>query len=216
MIKQLLSKHKRDIIVGTSASLIASFLWTLADWFIKNAPTLGNTALDTAINIIYVLSANQTHSTLIEFALFTVFWCGAVFFIRMLIQVGRHVISVSKLWKYIKNNLIADSMASTEAVELPIEKRAEKLYQSSLLLAKLSVLSGILGFLMAFLIYFVIIKPHTLWINFEQDITMISPYIEETEVRQLQSNWVCMRSKDDYMEIYKVIDNIKHIHSLPK
>lgn len=216
MIKQVLSKYKRDIIVGTSASLIASFLWFSADWFIKNAPTLGNTALDTAINIVYTISAHQTHSTLIEFVLSILLSCGATFWTLVLIQVWRHVRSVSKFRKCIKNNLTADSMPLTEAVEPPIEKRVEKLYQSSLLLARLSVLSGILGFLIFFLIYPIWIKPHTLWIDFEQDITMISPYIEEIEIRQLQSNWVCMRSKDDYMEIYKVIDNIKYIHSLPK
>lgn len=216
MIKQFLSKYKRDILVGTLASLIASFLWGSADWFIKNAPTLGNTTLDTAINIVYMLSARQTHSTLIEFVLLTVLWCGAAFLILMLIQIGRHVRSVFKLRKRIKNNLPDNSMPSTEAVEVSTEKKVEKLYQNSLSLLKLSALAGFSGFLVVFLIYFTFIKPHTLWIDFEQDITMISPYIEEIEVRQLQSNWVCMRSKDDYIEIYKVIDNIKYIHSLPK
>ena len=60
-----------------------------------------------------------------------------------------------------------------------------------------------------------VLKPANLRNKFEQDITMIHPYVEERLVYQLQSDWVCMRSKNDYDRIYECIDNVKKDFSLP-
>ena len=43
----------------------------------------------------------------------------------------------------------------------------------------------------------------------------IAPYVEENDVKQLKSDWVCMRSKADYDELYKYIDKIKTENNLP-
>lgn len=44
----------------------------------------------------------------------------------------------------------------------------------------------------------------------------IAPYVEEAEIIQLKSDWVCMRSKSEYDKIYKIIDQVKEEYLLPK
>ena len=45
---------------------------------------------------------------------------------------------------------------------------------------------------------------------------MITPYVEFEQINQLKSDWVCMRQKEDYLEIYEIINAVKEDNSLPK
>lgn len=57
--------------------------------------------------------------------------------------------------------------------------------------------------------------PMNLHDEFERDMVKIAPYIEEQEVKELKSKWVCMRSRDAYEEIYAIIDEIEEKFDLP-
>lgn len=61
-----------------------------------------------------------------------------------------------------------------------------------------------------------VLRPSQLWSVFERDITMITPYVEFEQINQLKSDWVCMRQKEDYLEIYEIINAVKEDNSLPK
>lgn len=69
---------------------------------------------------------------------------------------------------------------------------------------------------MYFLVVFFVTMPMNLQNKFEQDLVKIAPYVEEDEITQLKSDWVCMRSKPEYDVIYTTIDKIKEEYSLPK
>ena len=69
-------------------------------------------------------------------------------------------------------------------------------------------------FLYLFIIFFVT-TPMELSNKFEQDIIKVTPYVEEKDIEQLKSDWVCMRSKSDYDVLYEYIDKIKTENKLP-
>ena len=50
--------------------------------------------------------------------------------------------------------------------------------------------------------------------KFSRDITKIAPYVEERDIKLLQSDWVRMRSKSDYDEIYEKINEIVETNEL--
>ena len=66
----------------------------------------------------------------------------------------------------------------------------------------------------AYILLFVYL-PLNMLDTFQRNITEITPYSDEATIHQLESDWVCMRSENEYKEIYKVINKIKQEHDLP-
>lgn len=70
----------------------------------------------------------------------------------------------------------------------------------------------IIGCILAFILF--LFASTSLYETFEDDIIIISPYVEEKEILRLKSDWKLMRSKDDYIAIQKYIQDVKEEHSL--
>ena len=80
---------------------------------------------------------------------------------------------------------------------------------------KSAILMVIMIAFMYVILTFFVGTPMALSNQFEQDIIKIAPYVEETEIKQLKSDWACMRSKADYEDIYEKINAVKDEHELP-
>ena len=215
-MKQFFVKYKRDIIIGVLTSLITSGIIVIIGWLIKSAPTVGSTALDVLIDSIYITAAQQTHSTLVETIFSMAVWFGLAFVIQLLIHVFLHISKVYNLKKCINSGKETELFSPKAKAELPLDEKVESLYHSATSLRNKAILLMILTLILVAGLYFFYIKPHEIWTEFERDVTMIYPYTNEDEIHRLRSDWVCMRSKNDYVEIYKIIDDIKQVNSLPK
>ena len=54
-----------------------------------------------------------------------------------------------------------------------------------------------------------IITPITLLNQFEHDIKIIRPYVDEKTIYELESHWALMSNYDAYIEIHEIIEAIK-------
>lgn len=53
-----------------------------------------------------------------------------------------------------------------------------------------------------------IVKPVRLRAQFEHEIYIVSPYVDEQTISQLKSSWVLMKTKADFIDIYNAVENI--------
>ena len=80
---------------------------------------------------------------------------------------------------------------------------------------KSAVLLTVFIIILYLYIIFFITTPMKLYNKFDQDMVKIAPYVDECMITQFKSDWVCMRSKEDYNAIYTLVDNILKENSLP-
>ena len=73
-----------------------------------------------------------------------------------------------------------------------------------------------LFFVIIIVLYFVlyVFTPAFLWDLFERTITMVSPYMDEAEVKLLRSKWVSMKSFDDFNGINTRLLQIREEHNM--
>lgn len=69
-------------------------------------------------------------------------------------------------------------------------------------------------FAMIVYIFLFILVPISMVDKFQKDITVITPYSDERTIQKLESDWVCMRSENEFIEIYDVIHKIKQENNL--
>lgn len=96
-----------------------------------------------------------------------------------------------------------------------LKKQKPKKEETSKTARRGIVLAILIMVILAFFTELFLLFPLDLVDKFEHDITAITPYVEEPMVQQLESDWVCMRSENEYKEIYRVINEIKQEHDLP-
>ena len=222
-MKELYEKYKREVLVGVVVSIITAVIIKFGDWIIAVAPTVGTTILETVTNTIYTLAAIHTDSFL-----WTILTCGGLgFLIGMMsssIKRGIHLYGAARhLEKITKGLHQKDLDKLTEKVKSEInEKKSEETESLSMIIqkgkqgGKASISLVFTIALLYLFIHFFLITPMNLYNRFTQDMVKIGPYVEETQIIQLKSDWVCMRSKADYDAIYILIDQTRAEYSLPK
>lgn len=169
--------------------LITSALWILIESLIKNAPKVGENILETILNYIYSNASRTSTSKLLAILLSSItgFILG--------------ICTVSFLHKYINNKSKNTNEASL--------KTQKKYKVESITLCVILVLYTVF-------VFWTFITPISKLSEFERNITMIKPYTNDKTVIMLESDWVRMRSKDDYDKIYETINKIKEENDLPK
>lgn len=223
-MKELYNKYRREIWVGVVVSLITTAILKFGDWVIAVVPMVGITLFDTISNVLYSLAATHTDNLLLRILLF-----GS--FSVLVGTVAKSSIEGMKLYMLTLQLEKKTKKCSTEEIKKIDEKVAAEQNNE----AKQSKPNGILEtiqkgkrigksaiqiviltiFFYLFLTFFVT-TPMSLYNKFQQDVVKIAPYVEAYEVTKLQSDWVCMRSKADYDEIYTVIDQVIDENALPK
>lgn len=222
-MKEIYNKYKREIWVGVVVSLITTAILKFGDWVIAVVPSVGITLFDTISNVLYSMAATHTDNHLLRLILFGGFsvlvGTGAKASINGM-KLYRNSLRLEKRTKKysdeeikkIDEEVAAEQNAKTRKSKpdgiLETIKEGKRIGKSAIILVILTV------FIYLFLAFFVT-TPMSLYNNFQQDMVKIAPHVEASAVTQLQSDWVCMRSKADYDEIYAVIDRVIEENSLP-
>jgi len=222
-MKELYIKHKREIWVGVVVSLITAAIIKLGDWFITVLPTIGTSVFETLSNVLYSLAATYTDNTILKIILLSgfSFLVGSsiktvtdgfkIYKSALRLEKNSKKFSEDKLKEINEQAVIElgykDESNKPETIAELVQK-GKKVGKSAIQLVIMTV------FLYLFIIFFVT-TPMELSNKFEQDIIKVTPYVEEKDIEQLKSDWVCMRSKSDYDVLYEYIDKIKTENKLP-
>jgi len=222
-MKELYIKHKREIWVGVVVSLITAAIIKLGDWFITVLPTIGTSVFETLSNVLYSLAATYTDNTILKIILLS----GFSFL------VGSSIKTVTDGFKIYKSALRLEKNSKKfsedklkeineqAVIELGYKDESNKpetiseLVQKGKKVGKSAIQLVIMTVFLYLLIIFFVTTPMELSNKFEQDIIKVTPYVEEKDIEQLKSDWVCMRSKSDYDVLYEYIDKIKTENKLP-
>lgn len=222
-VKELYKKYKREIWVGVVVSLITSAIIKFGDWLLDVAPTVGTTISETLSNVLYSLAATYSDRHLFKIVMMSAFSI-------MVASISKSVFDALKLYKTVirieKESAKYTEDEKKEKYDKALSKDNSRANEDSVAkvkrhihegkkLGKGAVATVFLLILMYLYCSFSIIAPMSLSDKFSQDIVKIAPYIEECDMKKLQSDWVCMRSKADYDKIYETINGVKKTHNLP-
>ena len=225
--------YRKDLLIGVMASILASaILWT-SEWLFKVVPQIGN-ALPVAIeNIVYTKAASVTVYTpfLLTLRLATIIVLTAIFLAVFILATQKlhkkelerdesiAADTKEKTRKSIEN--ITPTTAEQQANYIRkirrktymLKKKTKRIHIRILLLIEVTVLLAV--FLLGIFIIFVQ-KPIELKKNFDLELQIISPYVDDSMITKLKSDWVLMYSKEQYREIYTVIDKILEEHRISR
>ena len=223
-MKELYNKHKREIWVGVVVSLITTAVLKFGDWLVAIVPVIGISIFDTISNVLYTLAATHSDNLLLRIILFGSYSVLVGTLANSTFNGIKLYKSTLRLERRTKKYTAEELEKIDKEVMSEIYDEPEELRQDGLLelikkgkkLGRSAIILAILIIFCYFLLTFFVTTPMSLYNKFEQDIVKITPYIDETEILKLKSDWVCMRSKSDYDRIYDVIDAVIQENALPK
>lgn len=197
---------KRDIILNTICTIIASLIFFVLGKLFGAAPIIGTTIISTISNLIFTMAAQQTH--------FTFTLCLYSFLLGVAVDVC--VILVRLLVSLVTDNKKEEKKSDhspKQSLKSLFQELEEENKKERKKLTRKAFFCALYMFLFTLFLITTMLIPISLADSFERDITFIRPYVKEETVQQLQSDWVDMRSKADYDAIYSSIKPIKKEHS---
>lgn len=225
-LKEAFVKYKSQIVVGVICSIITALLLNIGEWILEAVPSAGTGIGNKLVNTYYTIAAkeNGNEIPLLLLSMFLgVIVAAGLSIAKKGIIVGN---AIDKIIKIISLSENAQSESERKSLMLECQKIAEKAGMRNsqdqnyvvttskkvrragitLILLVVVLVSSVFGF---------VVGPITTYTKFQRDIIMINPYIESAESIKLQSDWVLMKSKADYIKIYRYINGIKETHDLP-
>lgn len=199
-----LRRFVREIIVGTIVSLVCMFIFTVGKNFLTIAYSASSSFGSIMIDVLYYSAAKVTNNTLL-LNLFFIFLEGAVGIgataivdrIRYGFELKRNGIFSEKF-----NHQTEHDDAAT--ININIKKLANQMIWNTVTLVLILVL--VITFTLFYAIYPCIIKD-----KMDLTIEKITPYVEKNEIYKLRSDWVQMKSKDDYDKIINKVKTFEKI-----
>lgn len=199
--------HKTEILIGIGASIIATIILNSVNLFVKTAPSVGVSFIDTLRNNFYASAASYTDAripTILCSFLLGIF-LGIIF--NLMIFVNKAIHKASKVRSKKDSVPVSDSSDNKTRKKEKVDMRELRF------LFNLSCFASIILLILAF-VYGGL--PMDVYQKFNKDITIITPYVEDNEIDLLKSKWVLMENYTDYLEIYNEIDRIKDANQIPK
>ena len=217
-----MKKYRREIIVGT----ITCAIWYVLQQAITSAPQTGKSVLATIQNYIYSCAAQTSSNSilLLVFVILLSLWLSFVIspvIVRIINYKQNRAIkkcemSLKNLEENIENK--GDNNVDNEAEIYRITKELAELKKKTENSERKRKVSGVILSIIvsAYLVYITIsaIIPIVVLDMFIRDIQMIRPYTDSKTVSMIESDWTRMKSKEDYDDIYSVINSIKKENSL--
>lgn len=220
-MKEMYKRYKREILIGVVVSLITAVIIKIGDWLLNIIPSVGNSIFDVFSNFMYSLAATCSDYFILNILLFGGIGIFFGFLLAPLIKGGKLLKMVSQL--ELKSKIYSFEKETTKMqnqedmltkVENEKNNDTENCNEKKELRKYAIIILSLIVFVNVFVSFF-IFSPMMLSSQFDQDIIKITPYVEECEVNQLKSDWACMRSKENYDDIYDRINEIKEKHALP-
>lgn len=222
-MKELYNKYKTEVWVGVVVSLITTVIIEFGDWLLLTIPEVGVTFVESITNVLYTLAATYTVDMIMNIMLFGAFGFLLGPVVKLIIDCIvslKQSLQLEKKSKDVSSEILDEIVenATTEKVaeqNQPNPKTFAELINKGKKFGKYGIIMIVLVvFLYVFASYFVTM-PMSLANRFDKDIVQVAPYVEECEIIKLKSDWVSMRSKADYEEIYDKINAIKEEYKLP-
>ena len=224
-MKALYNKHKKEIWIGVIVSIITAAILKFGEWLIEVVPIAGLSIFEVFSNVLYSSAATHSDSLMWKILLLSsvsimagMLWNS----IKESLQIYKDVLYLEKESKKFSDEEL-NTIKEKVLTNLESKKNNNDITQKSIpeviaygkTIGKSAISVILVIALTYFLVIFFITTPISLSNKFEQDITKIAPYVEESEIIQLKSDWLCMRSKSDYDDIYERINIVKEEHELP-
>ena len=223
-LKTLVEKYSKELLVGVIVSVLTTWIIKGFDWLKEIAPTAGNSVFNAFLSFFYSNLASMSDSSLISLLLYFALAFYIVFLLNTVlngfstskekIQIGKEIKSIVESAE--KGELSKeDKMKSKKKTLSNIKDEAEAEIKEGKKV-KVYAVAGLIFviFYLSFIIttYF---APNIIWETYKRDIVKIKPYVEQEQIEQIESDWVCMKTKEDYDAIYKFIDDVKEKNDLP-
>lgn len=197
----LWKKHKIEIII----SIIASTIFTVLCQIVRKVPVIGKSVIETIINYVY-----SSSSVMDEQALVILFITISIFF-AITYVLSSSIVRIITLNKEDEKVSLKEENPEKE-IQMLSKKIAilrRKIKKSSFKLIAMTLLLSVH-------LSITIITPAIINMKFKNDLTVIKPYTDNKTFMMLESDWIRMKSKDDYDKIYDTINRIKDENNLPK
>ena len=218
-IKEWGQKYSKEILIGVIVSVITTAVIKGVEWITEIAPTAGGSILRFFSNSFYTAAANMNETSLIS-SIFAAILGASVGSILIIISSSldttkRTITTAEGILEEINNYHIQESKQQREITKEEVETEAKEIIRKAKKNRKSMI--AIVIFVALYLGYIIVFNfaPHILWVDYQRDLLKIAPYVEQQELDQIKSDWVCMQSKEDYDAIQKRINEIKNNHSLP-
>lgn len=219
--KETWKTYKKDIVIGVVTSLLSSAILWFTGWMFETAPRICATVPVTIENIIYTKAASVTEYTLFLLVL------ELITIVTMAIAAVAILMTATIKWRAGKDSerIFREAAANAELEKckeelktteektkyirkvrrriITLEKDSKQMGRKMWLL--LTTLILLIAFLLSIMVNFVQ-KPIKLKEQFDLELQIISPYVEEDVIAKLKSDWIMMYSKKQYLEIYEIID----------
>lgn len=213
--------YKKDIVIGVVTSLLSSAILWFIGWLFNISPQVSATLPVTMENIIYTKAASVTEFTpfllaieIVSLAVMTAILAVVFWIATIELRIKKY--SERKLKKMIADAELEKCREESQTSEGEIiyrrkfrrrlsdmDKESRHLGRKLWMLLTLNIL--IIALLMSIMVNSVQ-KPVKLKEQFDLEIQIIAPYVEEDVITKLKSDWVLMCSKEQYLEIYDVIE----------
>lgn len=237
MGKQLdIQKYRIDFMIGIAASVVASLLITTGGWVFDAISNIDIGVIGRIEDAVYSRAAAVTPYTttllilelVISAALAVIIFtaivtiCGEVRLSKSLAAIETKYCEAKSSMPQKENEVSqekpkrSDGAAEEpqrEYLSLMKENRRLKQEEKQLkkehktILCEIVALTIVLLALIAICAEF-IATPVRLRAQFEQELYIVSPYTDEQTIAQLKSSWVLMKTKDDFIDIYDMVENI--------
>ena len=220
-VKEWCKKHTNEIIVGLICSIIPIVFFKLCNLLIEVGPTAGDSLLRFISNYFYISLSKATEYSIFSMFFSAVFGFGIVYIVsfvakgfstsKSIINDANEIVTLI----HSKGEKLSISENKPKITDGEIENEAKNLIKQGKKLNRL-----IITFIILFAIYFTevfafTIIPNAIWRDYQRDLIKIAPYVDDEKLETIQSNWVCMQTKEDYDNIYECINKVKKDYQLP-
>lgn len=202
-VRHWLSENKNALFVG----LVGSFAWQMICFSFDLVPSIGENIIETILNLLCSNAATISlermicllFSFLMGIILGTCSYKTCDFLVNKIKLIKSKLFVKNKLKKDEEENEKSSFEIETENLKIELNK-----YKNSL-----TFISILLVVIFAFNIISFEFK-----MKFDLDMKAIKPYITTEEFDILVSNWVQMKTEEDYINIYDKIKKVKKENGL--
>lgn len=188
----------KDVGVGIVVTIILSVIDSVLNWVTNTAnANMGQIGISIA-NAVFYRAAGHSYASILHYAVGV--FAAALAVVLLIACFVLAIIVMNKTREYRKKIFKQQKKLSEDKAVIRKMRRRTWLPVIAMSFVAVSALLYTSTF---------VIRPFKLWENFELDLKVIAPYVEEGEIEQLRSEWVLMKYRSDYDAIYEDIREVQ-------
>lgn len=212
-------KHSSEIVVGIVCTFLSTFIINIASAIKELTPVAGNSIIKFISGyFFYCLSIQSSLSILITIFASLIGFCFASVLssTQKLSSSSKRAINLGKKTLDFSKNSISplNSKDLSESLKDILTSSTDliKTGKKNLLVSRVFQFFALIYLIFTLCFY---LLPLCIFSTYTNDIKKIAPYISDHELKQIESNWACMRESADFDSLYNRINDIKNSNNLP-